>query len=708
MTYLNDDDLLLDNEIKFSIGVQNIGDEMARLVFSKKANIDDNNLVFTYDDFYKKNPGKLGGLKKKSFNNLPKRDNNSNKSVLKSSLKMKTNKKTSFNSTHDFPIKKVSSGNKSKLSKLSKNNSQDLGVKINESKDEGNKKYVKFNQNRMSVVVNPNYYINQKDTNPKNPFFKFINKKNEEKTIEEKKSSKKFNNLIPENTKINDDNNINNKSTYSNNNNINNKNSINNSKINTKRNSDKSNKNSSINDKTFKNKSSDFDELDNFDIEIIKPNILDESIETSSGSINGLSTDKINSKLRGKRGSDRLYYVEMRNLQKRAIRINKKRTKIVEEKLSHMKPAPKINKNTIKIMAKKNKEYIPIQERAAQIHSKHLTQTILYDLQNKMEKEDEENKEIEYMKKYKNPKTYNEKDWNNFVNKQFQWKEEINFKRKAEEILKDDIYKKYNNRPYMNSKSRNIINKRIKKNASMDNVYMRLYNDYEEREERQEILNKKYMPSFRPLKRNINYKKFINKKLIHKNNSEIIITSYNKDNYFLESQISLNGDLNNNNNYKYNCSRNKCKYCYIKNENNKNNIKIKPINNSTLFVNKSTNDNTFRVSKFGTIDSILPTESCISNHNYYNYKNGLKLSLNNDNIKKGKKQNIIRLNKVIKPLLNNNYKEEEKQIYKENNFINEIYERENFCESRKNINKTISAIGNKGKKFFDFDNIEDL
>ena len=305
MTYLNDDDLLLDNEIKFSIGVQNIGDEMARLVFSKKANIDDNNLVFTYDDFYKKNPGKLGGLKKKSFNNLPKRDNNSNKSVLKSSLKMKTNKKTSFNSTHDFPIKKVSSGNKSKLSKLSKNNSQDLGVKINESKDEGNKKYVKFNQNRMSVVVNPNYYINQKDTNPKNPFFKFINKKNEEKTIEEKKSSKKFNNLIPENTKINDDNNINNKSTYSNNNNINNKNSINNSKINTKRNSDKSNKNSSINDKTFKNKSSDFDELDNFDIEIIKPNILDESIETSSGSINGITTDKINSKLRGKRGSDR-------------------------------------------------------------------------------------------------------------------------------------------------------------------------------------------------------------------------------------------------------------------------------------------------------------------------------------------------------------------------------------------------------------------
>jgi hypothetical protein len=183
MTYLNDDDLLLDNEIKFSIGVQNIGDEMARLVFSKKANIDDNNLVFTYDDFYKKNPGKLGGLKKKSFNNLPKRDNNSNKSVLKSSLKMKTNKKTSFNSTHDFPIKKVSSGNKSKLSKLSKNNSQDLGVKINESKDEGNKKYVKFNQNRMSVVVNPNYYIKLFEFKNKilsNTIFKllsFINKK---------------------------------------------------------------------------------------------------------------------------------------------------------------------------------------------------------------------------------------------------------------------------------------------------------------------------------------------------------------------------------------------------------------------------------------------------------------------------------------------------------------------------------------------------
>ena len=706
MNYLNDDDLLLDNKIKFSNAVQNIGDQMARLVFLKKNIVDNDNLLFTYDDFYKKHQDKFGGLNKKSFNSLTKRDNNSNKSILKSSLKKKANKKTSFNSSHDFPIKKVSSGNKSKFSK---NNSQDKINDSNNIKDEGNKKYVKYINNRKSVVVNPNYFIKLNDTNPqKIQALKFINKKNSESNNEEKKSS------IPENNKINDDNsnNINKYNSFSNNKNYTNKNSINNSKNNTKRNSEKSNKNSSINDKTIKNKSSEFDELDNFDIEIIKSNILEYSSETSNnGSINRLMTDNFNSKLKGKRGSDRLYYIEMRNLKKKYERINKKRTKIIEEKLSHMKSAPKINKNTIDIMAKKSKEYIPIQERAAQIHSKHLTQIILNDLQNKMEKEDEENKEIGEIKKYKNNKKYNEKDWNNFVNSQFQWKDEINFKRKAEEILKYKIYKKNNNKPYMNSQSRNIINKRIKKNASMDNVYIRLYNDFEERGERQEILNNKYIPSFQPLKRNINYKKFINKKIIHKNNSELIITNFNKDNYFLESQISLNGSLNNNYiNKNYNCSRNKCKYCYNKNINNKNNIKTNLINNSTIFVNKSTDDNTFRVSKFGTIDSILPTESYISNKNYYNYKNGLKRPLNN-NITKGKKQNIIRLNKTIKhKQLNNKYIEEEKQICKENPFYNEIFEVENLKPNKngKNINKTISIIGNKYKKFFDFDNIENL
>ena len=57
----------------------------------------------------------------------------------------------------------------------------------------------------------------------------------------------------------------------------------------------------------------------------------------------------------------------------------------------------------------------------------------------------------------------------------------------------------------MNPKSRNIINKLSKKNVSMDDVFNRLYNDVDDREERNKILDKNYAPTFKPRQGNIKY-----------------------------------------------------------------------------------------------------------------------------------------------------------------------------------------------------------
>jgi hypothetical protein len=205
------------------------------------------------------------------------------------------------------------------------------------------------------------------------------------------------------------------------------------------------------------------EDFDNIDIEIVKPDFSYNSIETNNN-LNKLNTNNFIT-IKGKKTPDHIYYVQMRNLQKKNKNINKKRALIIEEKLSHMQSAPTINQNTINIMSKMKKEYAPIQERAAQIHSRHITQNILYEIEKLIKKENEERKELEIINLYKPNKTYNEKEWNNFVERQYQWEKEKYYKRKAEEIFKNEVSMKSYNWPYLNAGSRNIINKIIKKNA---------------------------------------------------------------------------------------------------------------------------------------------------------------------------------------------------------------------------------------------------
>jgi hypothetical protein len=245
----------------------------------------------------------------------------------------------------------------------------------------------------------------------------------------------------------------------------------------------------------------------------------------------------------------------------------------------------------------------------------------------------------------------------------------------------------------------------------MDDVYNRLYNDAEDREERNKILDKNYAPSFKPRLGSVKYIKYINKRK-KRNIPESFITSYDKNNFFLNSQISINGGYiypKNSRNHIIE-RNNRCKYCYLKNEKNKNNTKSSTIDNSTIFANKSTNENTFGfLSKVATIEPNLVTESCISSNpmNYYNnYR--INQSFDNkythyDNFEKN--HNFIRLNKLKQKRMNSNIDEEKLKYYQRLKYYNN---RNNNSNYPINYNETINITSDKYNNFFNIENIEDL
>ena len=693
------------DEIKYSNGIQSLGDEMARLVFSKnnKDLFTENNIIFTYSDFLKRNLVKPSGSKKRSIYDIPKIDisrNNSTKMLPKGNVKIKSNKKLSFCKNNLFPIKKVITNNKNKFEMQF---SRNINNKVNENgnnKNENNQKnnlnndnknYVKINNSRISVIDDIDVYIKRMDTNPNNfKNLKMFNKKNNYNN-----DNLKNNDIRPEIDKKNNINKINNKYCFTNVEDLSFQSSNTNIKIDSKR----TNKN------ILNKNDSNSDELDNIEIEIL-PNIIEDEEEESTDSLNNLiPANYIQLKNQRRKGEDRLYYIGMSYLRKKEKYIKKEREKVIAEKLRYMQSAPKINNNTYDILSKDNKKYVPIHQRAAQIHSIHLNQNILYEIQNKMKKEEKEKKELEEIEKYRQNKSFNEKNWNNFILKQQKWKEEKDLKRKAAENTKYQRFTK--NSKNINYNSRNILNNIFKKNVSMDDAFTRLYNDFEDRGDRQNFLNNKYMPSFKPKPSNQNYTKFINKKSASKNKPELIITNFNRDNYFLDSQISI--DKNYTNRYSKSFSRNKCKFCILKNEKykNKNKNNNKTIDNSSIYINKSTVDDTMGYHSRVKIDPFITTESCVSNNNN---KSGFDCKIKNNHLEKTKRNHnkkrlhkFIRLNKNIKF---NNVVERNNQkiacIF--NNYNN------NNNSNKKNLqyNKTISVTRNEYKKFFNIENIEEL
>ena len=649
------------------------------------------------------NRQKNNSIKKKvTFSN--KNSNDKNKDKDKNSNRISINKKNSqeneANNNNSFSIQSSPKNEKTNNDIFSIQNSPKNETINNEIKSSIKSKNSskKESNNKISLFNNQNRMSTENMISPKTDGLNRISPQNNVSPDKEIIDNTNLTNKIPSNNEK-----YNNSKGRVSNQNINKININKDNRFNPSRNSsinDKNinNSNNEINANSNDNNDSYSSELNNFDIEIIKP-------ENTNYNIN---ITKDYSKIKGKRGIDRLYYIEMKNLERKRRKLDKERQLIIEKKMSEMQKKPKLNTNTINIMTKNKNIYIPIQERASKIHSRKLTQIFLNDMQKQLDKENEEKKDLEEIRLHKSKKKYDPNEWDEFVQSQKDWIKDKNYKRKAAQILQS---RKYNYIPKMNPKSRNLINKLTKKNVSMDDVFNRLYNDVEDREERNKILDKNYAPSFKPRQGSIKYIKYINKRK-NRNIPELFITSYDKNNFFLNSQISINGGyiypMNSRNHIiKRN---NRCKYCYLKNEKNKNNTKSSTIDNSTIFANKSTNENTFGFfSKVATIEPNLVTESCISSNpiNYYNnYR--MNQSFDNkfihyDNFEKN--HNIIRLNKLKPNKINSNINEEKLKYYQRLKYYNN---RNNYSNYPININETINITSDKYKNFFNIENIEDL
>jgi hypothetical protein len=254
----------------------------------------------------------------------------------------------------------------------------------------------------------------------------------------------------------------------------------------------------------------------------------------------------------------------------------------------------------------------------------------------------------------------------------------------------------------------------IKKNKTMDDVFLRLYNDFEKRGEKKESLISYYMPPFKPTISK--YKKFINKR--KNNKTDIFITNFDKNNFFLNSQISINKNcflqiINKSKGKKQ--SKHKCCYCtneIIKNGNKKNS-KYNSVDTNSIFAYKSTNDNTFQNNSGNNINDF----GSITNSYTLNKTNMFDQSLTLETIQKKKNKKIINLKKGnIYQKINkgNNGITNEKQIIKQHIFKKNWNNFNNSYDNYLHYNKSFEIYNNndnnkyKYKSFFDFDNIDEL
>ena len=477
------------------------------------------------------------------------------------------------------------------------------------------------------------------------------------------------------------------------------------------------NQNNSISDESL---SEDLPEIELIEVEKINPEEIDKE---SVASLSPFILEKV---LITKRRQHTIYERSIKNMKKKEIKIEKERNLIIEKKLKFLKPYPNMNKKSVELIIKKG-EYIPIENRAAQIHSQHLTQIILNEELNKMDKENKEEQEIK--NNINNNKKYEEKEWNEFVEKCLEWKKNIIYKRKAAEITRNKRDKQINYKPIINGNSKKIMRKMMNKNnSSFDDVFTRLYNDYEEHKERQKVLNEKYMPCFNPMINNFQFDKNManNKKYRNKsydNGYEIFVTDENKNNFFLESQRTINEG-------KMQKKHKKAMKFVNKNKENENDIRnyynisnnyysksYKPTqetNNNTITymntevnVNKNKNkryipteNNMTTETNLNTLQNNLPTDINIlsDERKITNEINGNNKSVTNNNA-------VLNEERILKELDEAKLINKEKQ---ENENDNSLYKINVNDSTPQNIKQNIIIPSNKYQDFFDIEEINEL
>ena len=180
-------------------------------------------------------------------------------------------------------------------------------------------------------------------------------------------------------------------------------------------------------------------------------------------------------------------------LKKRENKLNKKREE-KKNKIIQAQRYPDIDPYSEKLMENK---YIPIQQRAASIHSMKLFNNIIAKEKNKIKEYQDDMIELK-KNKFRNKK-FDQNNWNNFIKRQKKWNKKLQYKKKMAMIVQECEEQKFYFKPYINERSKSIIQEiEDENNDCIDDIFSRLYNDFEEHEERQKFRNQQSLPSFRP------------------------------------------------------------------------------------------------------------------------------------------------------------------------------------------------------------------
>ena len=254
-----------------------------------------------------------------------------------------------------------------------------------------------------------------------------------------------------------------------------------------------------------------------------------------------------------------LYEREKKYLIRKNNSLQKKKELELQKQLSNLKD-PSINQVSINILSQ-NTDYIPIQERSSQFYNVKKFHNTINEKKNQIQKFEKENKEYSELKKNKSQKKFNEKEWNNFIENQKSWQKQKSLKNKAVELMRESIEINLRHKPKIDLNSKRIINNMRKTINYQEDIYDKLYNDFNNMQERNKFKMYCSMPSFKPvLNRGIKKNLFKNNKFNENNKN---------NNRSMEKQIETIIQK------------------HLKNIKTKNDIKRSKIKNKTLVHNSS-------------------------------------------------------------------------------------------------------------------------
>ena len=251
----------------------------------------------------------------------------------------------------------------------------------------------------------------------------------------------------------------------------------------------------SIIDELINDYKNSFENKEEIDISIQK--ISKNNLDISDSSSDDNNTKTIYNKITkpNEKKKKTIYDRSINDLMRKESKLEKKRKEFEKKKLNEVKLYPIIDPNSEAIIEKK--DYVPIEIRAGKIHSMKIFQNIMNEQRKKVKKQQEEMAQI--AKRKNKFKKFDQDDWDEFVMRQENWDKNVQYKKKAAMLIRISEENENYFKPKINSRSKTIIEEIEEENKNyIDEVYYRLYNDFEEHKERQKFRNQQSLPTFRP------------------------------------------------------------------------------------------------------------------------------------------------------------------------------------------------------------------